>query len=102
LVVFRPHIRESLLITDPSEKQFFTNSELELISGIPSKEGDQDSLKELMTMSDEEIRYWESQKLMPDYMIKDRFEESDKSIDSNDKKMVYKTSNIRENNIKLS
>jgi DNA polymerase elongation subunit (family B) len=102
LVVFRTHIRETLLITDPEDKQFFTASELELVSGIPSKEGDQDSLEELMTMSPEELRFWESQKLLPDYMIKDRFAESEKSISYQDKQLVYKTSEIRENKVKLS
>ena len=75
LVVFRPHIRETLLITDPSEKQFFTRSELELISGIPTKPDDQDSLEELMTMSDEEKRFWKMKGISEEYMIKDRFEE---------------------------
>ena len=75
MVVFRPHIRETLLITDPSEKQFFTRSELELISGIPTKPDDQDSLEELMTMSDEEKRFWKMKGISEEYMIKDRFEE---------------------------
>jgi len=74
LVVFRTHIRESLLITDPTEKQFFTNSELELVSGIASKEGDQDTLEELMTMSDEEKRFWKMKGISPEYMINDRFD----------------------------
>ena len=82
LVVFRIHIRESLLITDPSEKQFFTRSELELVSGIPSKEGDQDNLEELMTPSEAELEFWQSQKVPPNYMIKDRFGDSTKSLNS--------------------
>jgi DNA polymerase elongation subunit (family B) len=102
LVVFRTHIRESLLITDPSEKQFFTRSELELVSGIPSKEGDQDNLKELMTPSDLELEFWESQKVSPNYMIKDRFSDSTKSLDSKGNQLVYKTSNIRKNKVKLT
>ena len=102
LVVFRTHIRESLLITDPSEKQFFTRSELELVSGISSKPGDQDDLKELMTPSEEELKFWESQKVMSNYMIKDRFSNSKKSLDSKGNQLVYKTSNIRKNNVKLT
>ena len=66
LVVFRTHIRESLLITDPSEKQFFTSSELELVSGIASKEGDQDTLEELMTISEEENRFWKMKGISPE------------------------------------
>ena len=101
LVVFNTHIRESLLITDPEEKQFFTKTELELVSGISSKPGDQDSLEELMKPSEEEYRFWESQKVLPDYMIKDRFSDSEKSLDSKGNQLVYKTSNIRENKLKL-
>ena len=73
-MVFRTHIRESLLIKDPEEKQFFTRSELELVSGIASKEGDQDTLEELMTISEEEKRFWKMKGISPEYMINDRFD----------------------------
>jgi len=82
LVVFNTHIRESLLITDPEEKQFFTRGELELVSGIASKPGDQDNLEELMTPSDEELEFWSKQNVSSDYMIKDRFDNSKKSLNS--------------------
>jgi hypothetical protein len=82
LVVFNIHIRESLLITDPSEKQFFTKTELGLVSGIPSEIGDQDNLEELMIPSTEELKFWENQTVSSDYMISDRFSESTKSLDS--------------------
>jgi len=72
--VFRTHIRESLLITDPSEKQFFTRSELELVSGISSKPGDQDDLNELLTPSEEELVFWSNQTVDSNYMINDRFD----------------------------
>ena len=88
LVVFNTHIRESLLITDPSEKQFFTRTELELVSGIASKLGDQDSLEELMTPSDEELKFWENQSVPQNYMIKDRFSDSMVSLDSKNKQLV--------------
>ncbi len=88
LVVFNTHIRESLLITDPSEKQFFTRTELELVSGIASKLGDQDSLEELMTPSDEELKFWGNQSVSQNYMIKDRFSDSMVSLDSKNKQLV--------------
>jgi DNA polymerase elongation subunit (family B) len=75
LVVFRTHIRESLLITNPADRQYFTRTELELVSGIPSEEGDQDTLEELMTMSEEEMRFWKMKGISPEYMIKDLLEE---------------------------
>ena len=74
-VVFNQNVRDSLLITNPEDKQFFTRTELELISGIPRKEGDQDTLEELLTISDEELRFWASRGISNDYMIKDRLEE---------------------------
>jgi DNA polymerase elongation subunit (family B) len=74
LVVFTKNVRESLLITDPSDKQFFTESELKLVSGIPTNEEDQDTIEELMVMSDEEKCFWESSDKSPDYMIKDLLE----------------------------
>ena len=73
LVVFNTHIRETLLITDPEDKQFYTNSELELVSGVPTKPEDQDTLEELMTISDEEMVFWNMKGVSPEYMIKDRF-----------------------------
>jgi len=103
LVVFNTHIRESLLLTNPEEKQYFTRTELELVSGIASDVGDQDTLEELMTISPLELEFWERKKILPDYMINDRFDTTSiKNLDSKDSGMGYKTSNIIENNIKLS
>lgn len=82
LVVFNKNIRDVLIITDPSQKQYFTNSELELVSGIPSEEKDQDTLEELMTMSDDEKLYWSKMTIDPEYMINDRFNPVNKSLDS--------------------
>ncbi len=74
-VVFSQNVRDSLLIDNPEDKQYFTNSELELISGIPRKEGDQDTLEELMTISEEELRFWADRGIDNQYMINDRFSE---------------------------
>jgi DNA polymerase elongation subunit (family B) len=82
LVVFNLHIRESLLITDPADKQFFTRSELGLVSGIPSEPGDQDSLEELMTMSDDELKFWQKKGISPDYMVNDRLSDKKENLDS--------------------
>jgi DNA polymerase elongation subunit (family B) len=102
LVVFNKNVRDVLVITDPAEKQYFTNSELELVSGIPSEAGDQDTIEELMTISDEEIRFWEQKGISPEYMICDRFGDVEKSLDSKNQKMVNKMSNIRKNKHELS
>ena len=75
VVVFNEHVRSSLLIENPEDKQFFTRKELELISGIPRKEGDQDTLEELLTVSEEELKFWSDRGVDKEYMIKDRLEE---------------------------
>jgi DNA polymerase elongation subunit (family B) len=75
LVVFPLHVREALIIEDPENKQFFTSKELELIGGIATNPEDQDTLEELMTMSDAEVEFWRSKGISPDYMFKDRFQE---------------------------
>ena len=58
LVCFHPDIRNKILITDPSDRQYFTYEECELCSGFPNKEGDQDTYEQLMTMEDKEIKFW--------------------------------------------
>ena len=55
-----------------------------------------------MTPSVEELNFWENQSVLSDYMIKDRFSDSIKSLDSKNKQIVYKTSNIKENKAKLT
>jgi hypothetical protein len=74
-VVFNQNVRDSLLITNPEDKQYFTRTELELVSGIPRKEGDQDTLEELMTISEEELRFWSDTGKDCNYMVNDRLAE---------------------------
>jgi DNA polymerase elongation subunit (family B) len=82
LVVFNKNVRDTLIIIDPAQKQYYTNSELELVSGVASEPGDQDTLEELMTMSDEEIEFWSKRTLSPTYMLNDRFDGVERSLDS--------------------
>jgi hypothetical protein len=76
LVVFPLHIRESLIIENPEDKQYFTSKELELIGGIATNPEDQDTLEELMTMSEGEVNFWNRKGVSETYMIKDRFQEN--------------------------
>jgi DNA polymerase elongation subunit (family B) len=68
LVVFRQEIRDSLLVTEPEKRGLFTESQCELINGYPFEEGDQDSLEEVLTISTNEISYWDKRGLDPHYM----------------------------------
>lgn len=58
LVCFSPDIRNKILITNPEDKQYFTEEESKLVSGCPNKETDQDTYEALMTPEKKEIGYW--------------------------------------------
>lgn len=58
LVCFSKEIRDLILITNPKDRQFFTEEQSKLVSGQPNKDGDQDTFEQLMTMEDKEIKFW--------------------------------------------
>lgn len=58
LVCFHPNIRNKILITNPKDKQYFTEEESKLVSGYPNKEGDQDTYEALMTPENKEVEFW--------------------------------------------
>jgi len=68
LVVFKQELRDGLLVDNPEDRGIFTTSQCELINGQPFEEGDQDSLEEVMSLSEGEIKYWEKRGLSCDYM----------------------------------
>jgi DNA polymerase elongation subunit (family B) len=58
LVVFKPEIRDGLLIENPEDRQYFTSLQCELDNGHPLKPEGQDNLDEVMTLSDSEVIFW--------------------------------------------
>lgn len=58
LVCFSKDIRNKILITNPEDRQYFTEEESRLTSGQPNKVTDQDTYEALMTMEDKEIKFW--------------------------------------------
>ena len=58
LVVFKPEIRDTILIETPQDRQYFTKMQTELVNGYPLKESGQDNLDEVMTLSDTEVLFW--------------------------------------------
>ena len=58
LVCFHPDIRNKILVTNPKDKQYFTEEQSRLVSGYPNKEGDQDTYEQLMTPERKEIEFW--------------------------------------------
>jgi len=68
LVVFSPEIRSEILVDNPDDRPFFTKSQTKLVRGFPMKEGSQDNLDEVLTLSDPEIRFWNDVNINPYYM----------------------------------
>lgn len=82
LVCFNPDVRSKVLldivkIKDKTTKKtverlkdrvIFTKGECELVSGIPFKDGDQDSYEDLMKMEDKEIKFWDKVNKVPNNM----------------------------------
>ena len=71
LVVFDPEIRDEILIEDPTDRPFFTKTQTELVRGYPRRDGDQDELDEVLTISDTEVKFWNSVGIDPYYMYLD-------------------------------
>jgi DNA polymerase elongation subunit (family B) len=71
LVVYSPEIREDILIEDPKDQPIFTKSQTELVRGYPMKEFHQDTLEDVLTLSDTEISFWQSVGIDPYYMYID-------------------------------
>ena len=68
MVVFQDEVRNSLIVNEPEKRGIFTTAQCELINGYPLGEGDQDSIEDLLTLSDAEIKYWEKRELSSDYI----------------------------------
>ena len=58
LVCFSPEIRNSILIQNPDERQYFTTEQCQLVSGYPNKETEQDTYEQLMTLERKELDFW--------------------------------------------
>lgn len=78
LVVFKPEIREDILVDDPTKRQYFTKAQCELINGYPLKPENQDKLDEVLTLSDSEVAFWNKMGKDPYFMY---VEDSLKHID---------------------
>jgi DNA polymerase elongation subunit (family B) len=89
LVCFDPEIRDRILldivkikntetkiITEKlKERVIFTKNECGLVSGMPFKEGDQDSYSDLMRMEDKEIKFWDKVNKVPNNMEESEWDE---------------------------
>ena len=68
LIVFKDEVRENLLVTDPEDRGFFTTDQCELINGKPFSPEDQDSVEDLLTVTDKELEFWKNINVSPDYI----------------------------------
>lgn len=69
LVVFKQEVRDNLLVTNPEDRGLFTKDQSELINGRPFDPEDQDDLeKDVLLMSNEELKYWEKRGVDPNYI----------------------------------
>ena len=58
LVCFSADIRGEIMITNPDDRKYFTKEQCQLVSGQPTKDGDQDTYEQLMRPERKEIEYW--------------------------------------------
>ena len=59
------------MITNPEDRAYFTDKQMELVSGMPMDIEDQDDLeRDVMSMEDSELSFWERNDIDPNYMIK--------------------------------
>lgn len=68
LVCFSKDVREKILVTNPKDRKYFTDSETKLVCGVPNKEEDQDTYESLMTPEQKEIEFWETVKEEPPFV----------------------------------
>ena len=68
LVVFKEEVRNNLIVDSPEKRGIFTTVQCELINGVPFEDGGQDSLDEVMMLSDGEVDYWKRRGLDSNYM----------------------------------
>jgi DNA polymerase elongation subunit (family B) len=81
LIVFDDEVRDTLLIKNPDDRSFYTTDQCKLINGIPFDERDQDSLEDVMSISDDEFNFWENVKISPYHMYENIDPEVDKFYD---------------------
>ena len=68
LIVFKDEVRDNLLVTDPEDRGFFTTDQCELINGVPFKPEDQDTIEDLLTVTDQELEFWKKVGIDPNYI----------------------------------
>ena len=68
LIVFKEEIRDNLIVNNPEDRSFFTKEQCEMINGVPFKESDQDTVEDLLTITDLELKFWDRVGISPNYI----------------------------------
>jgi DNA polymerase elongation subunit (family B) len=68
LIVFGEEVRNNLIVDKPEERGIFTKEQCKLINGVPFEDGDQDKVEDVLSISPEELKYWEKRGINPDYI----------------------------------
>lgn len=58
LVCFSKEIRDEILIQNPDDRKYFTEEQCKLSSGEPTKDSDQDTFEQLMSIEKKEMDFW--------------------------------------------
>ncbi len=67
--MFKPEVRDVLMVTNPEKREFFTTLQCELINGQPFNETDQDDLqRDVLEITEQELDYWKRRGLDPNYI----------------------------------
>jgi DNA polymerase elongation subunit (family B) len=99
LCVFKPEIREDILIENPKDRQFFTKLQCELVSGFPLKADGQDKFEEVMTLSDSEVLFWNRVNRDPFFMyVEDSLQKVDQYWVDHNRKVVSMNANYTKSN----
>jgi hypothetical protein len=68
LICFGREIRNELLVEDPKDRALFTSNQCELINGVPFEPEDQDSIQDLLNITEAELKFWEKRGISPNYI----------------------------------
>jgi DNA polymerase elongation subunit (family B) len=68
MVVFKDEVRENMIVDTPDKRGIFTKSQCELINGQPLSTEDQDTIEDLVSLSENEIKYWEKRGVDANYI----------------------------------
>jgi hypothetical protein len=58
LIVFGEEVRNNLIVIDPKDRGLFTKDQCKLINGVPFEDGDQDKVEDVLSISPEELKFW--------------------------------------------